>query len=118
MYQFLCTLVIKICFHLSDVIQLCISSPTSVRDMLFHCYVFIKISAQVSYRVQCMYLNAPMLIAMLAHFANCCGVPINTYSALEWFNFSFMPSIQVLISVMHHSMDSLLMSIEWWCKLQ
>ena len=77
-------------------------------------HVFIKFCTQFN---ACMSLP-PMLIALLVHFASCCGVPINMYSILEWFNFSFMPSIQVLISLMHCSMDSRLMSIESGWKLQ
>ena len=49
----------QIFFHFSDVIQLCISSPTCGLDMLFHSHVFIKISAQISHTVQCMYVVAP-----------------------------------------------------------
>jgi hypothetical protein len=36
MYQFLCTLVIKKCSHFSDLIKLCVSSPTFGLDMLIH----------------------------------------------------------------------------------
>jgi len=41
----------------------------------------------------------------LVHFASCCGVPINMYSVLELLIFSFMSCIQVMMSLMHRSMD-------------
>ena len=81
--------------------------------MLFRSHVFIKICAQILHTIQCMHLIAPNVNSHVGVF--CCGVPIKIYSVLELFNFSFMPCIQVLMSLMHRSMDSRLLSIEsWW----
>ena len=49
-----------------------------------------------------------MSIYVLVHFASCCGVPIRMYSVLESFIFSFMLCIQLLISLMHRSIFTIL----------
>ena len=67
-------------------------------DMLFHGHVLIEISTQISHTISCM--------CYIAHDVNRHVSAIRIYSVLESLIFSFMLCIQLLISLMHRSIDS------------